>query len=291
MKVVGRLPYESTAAPLTAPQSWNGEPITVDIARGNIEVIGDPHATQLSVVGDAITWAQNADDAGVISRAILATAKIDHDANGVRVTCQLVQGDFKSANPDATQCNVRIVVPAPAGVTHDVHAYARDGFVYLQRLTTSATSHIVSTGIEVEATQLKGNVEVHAGWTDVEVKPMPGSSVVVESTTDDWYSIPTLQEVPKREERDGSAKFGATVRLPQDFRAQRVELSSAGASVEATPFPDVVSGAPRGPLDATAAQLVSVRANQGNATLLVLDPTATGSRTTGLGKSEREAWE
>lgn len=291
LEVVPRLPYESKPTALAAPQAWNGEPIVVDIERGNIEVIGDPDAEELTIVGDAITWAQRADDAGEIARAILATARVGRDANGaVHVTCGLVDGDFKSALPEATQCNIRVVVPAPAGATHDVQAYARDGFVYLHRLTTSPTSRIMSTGIEVEAVQLRGNVEVHAGWLDVEVKPIPGGRVVVESTTDDWYDIPTLQQTPKREPRDGGARFGATVRLPQDFRSQRVELYSAGASVETFPFPDVVSGAPRGPVDASAAQLIAVRANQGNATLLALDPTLTGTRTTGLGTSVRGPW-
>lgn len=292
LEVVPRLPYESKPTSLAPAQAWNGEPVVVDIERGNIEVIGDPDAKELAITGNAITWAQRASDAGEIAKAILATAKVSRDATGaVRVTCGLVDGDFASALPQATQCNVRVVVPAPAGATHDVQAYARDGFVYLQRLTTSPTSRIKSTGIEVEAVQLRGNVEVHAGWLDVEVKPIPGGRVLAESTSDDWYDIPSLRQTPKRDERDGSARFGATVRLPKDFRAQRVDLFSAGAAVEAFPFPDVVSGAARGPVDASAAQVIAVRANQGNATLLALDPTITGTRLSGLGSTTRSAWD
>lgn len=291
LEVVPRLPYESKPTALAPPQAWNGEAVVVDIERGNIEIIGDPDAKELTVTGNAITWAQRASDAGEIAKAILATAKVERDGSGaVRVTCGLVSGDFESALPEATQCNIRVVVPSPAGAAHDVRAHARDGFVYLQRLTTSPTSRIVSTGIEVEAAQLRGNVEVHAGWLDVEVKPTPGSRVVVESTTEDWYDIPSLQGTPKREKRDGSARFGATLRLPQDFRSQRVELFSAGASIEAFAFPDVVPGAARGPQGASAAQLIAVRANQGNATLLALDPTLTGSRTSGLGTAIRGPW-
>lgn len=292
LELVPRLPYESKPTALAPPQAWNGEPIVVDIERGNIEIIGDPDAKELSITGNAITWAQRASDAGEIAKAIVATAKVGRDESGaVRVTCGLASGDFKSALPEATQCNIRVVVPSPAGATHDVRAHARDGFVYLQRLSTSPASRIVSTGIEVEAAQLRGNVEVHAGWLDVEVKPIPGGRVVVESTTEDWYDIPTLQGTPKREKRDGSARFGATLRLPQDFRSQRVDLFSAGASIETYPFPDVVPGQARGPLDASAAQLIAVRANQGNATLLALNPTLTGSRTSGLGTVVRGAWD
>lgn len=289
---VPRLPYESKPVSLAEPKVWAGEPLVVDIERGNIEVIGDPAVKDVTITANAITWSQSATDAGDIAKAIVATAKVGRDPSGaIRVTCGLVDGNFGSALPEATQCNVRVVLPAPSGSTHHVQAYARDGFVYLQRLTTSPSSVIRSTGIEVEAAQLRGNVEITAGWLDVEVKPIPGGRVITKSTTEDWYDIPTLQQTPKRDARDGGARFGATVRLPRDFRAQRVDLSSAGASVETFPFPDVVSGAPRGPVDAAAAQLVAVHANQGNATLLALDPTVTGSRLSGLGRIALVPWQ
>lgn len=288
LEIVPRLPYDSRPANVGAPLAWSGEAIDVDVERGNIEVIGSPSATEVTVTANATTWARNADDAGALARAFLATAKVERDRGALRVSCRVPSGSFGTALVETSQCNVRVVVPEGTR-PHAVRVVARDGFVYLQRLTSAPSTAILASGIEVEATQLRGNVGVSSYWADVEVKPTPGARVYVGSASDDWYDLPTLNPTPKRGE-GGEAKFGATLRLPKDFRARRVDMSSAGASVEHFAFPDVRPGAPRGAIDASAAEHVAVHANQGNATLLALDDTITGSRTTNLGAIAREPW-
>lgn len=285
-----RLPYVTSNQTLVQDEPWNGESLKVHVQHGNVQVVGLREAKTIKVRFHTLTWAVNEDDARAMRDAQLEKFSFRRVGERIEVFCGKMTSDVASASAAATQCNVRVEVPAPEGVVHDVQVYAEDGFTYLNRLASGPTSRIVATGIEIDALLLRGNVELHAGWLDAEVEPIPGATVAVESTTGDWYFIPTLEEVPKRAERDGAAKFGATLRIPKDFSAQRVELFSAGGSVEAFAFPDAVNGYPRGPLDTSSARLVSVRANQGNATLLVFGQTFTSSRTDDFGTDIRDPW-
>jgi hypothetical protein len=290
VEVHPRLPFTSAPQSVVTSQAWSGEPILVDVEHGNVEVVGERNASGITVRADTLTWADNADDARGMSAALLAKVSVTREGGTLVVRCAKADHDVGSALADASQCNVRVEIPAPDGVVHDVRAYAEDGFTYLNRLESGPGTQIVATGIEVEGLLLRGNVAVHAGWADVEAEPIAGASILVESTTDDWYAIPSLQQAPKREPRDGSAKFGATLRIPSDFRAARVDLSSAGASVDTSAFPDVVSGQARGPLGPTAAALVTVKANQGNATLLPAGQNVTLSRQGDFGTDTRDPW-
>jgi len=114
--------------------------------------------------------------------------------------------------------------------------------------------------------------------------------VFVGSESDDWYYVPSLAEVEKRDENDGAARFGATLRLPKDFTSHLVTITSRGAAVETFGFPDVVSGAARGNMSAFSSQSITVSANQGNATLLVLGESVTTSRTGDFETDPRTPW-
>lgn len=285
-----RLPYVTSNQTLVQDEPWNGESLKVHVQHGNVQVVGLRDAKAIKVRFHTLTWAANEDDARSMRDAQLEKFSFRREGERIEVFCGKMQDDVASASAAATQCNVRVEIPAPEGAVHDVQVYAEDGFTYLNRLASGPTSRIVATGIEIDALVLRGNVELHAGWLDAEVEPIPGATIAIESTTDDWYHIPTLEGVPKRDERDGAARFGATLRIPKHFRAERVELYSAGGSVEAFDFPDVVNGYPRGPVDASAARLVSVRANQGNATMLVFGESFTSSRMDDFGTDIRDPW-
>jgi hypothetical protein len=82
------------------------------------------------------------------------------------------------------------------------------------------------------------------------------------------------------------ARFGATLQL--EGLPCSASISSAGAD-ERSRSP-TWCGSPRGPLDAYAAQLVSVRANQGNATLLAREDAFIGTRSDDFGVDPRDAW-
>lgn len=290
VRVHPRLPYTSSTKTIAENEPWSGEPIRVQVEHGNVQVVGLRSAKGITVRATMYTWADDPEDAGAMEKEILAGLTVSREDGRFVVHCAEPERDVRSALANASQCNVRVEVPAPEGAVHDVEAYAIDGFTYLRRLATNAHTSIRATGIEIEGFDLRGNVSLHAGWLDAEVEPIAGARIEIESTTDDWYYVPSLAAVPKRSPRDGAAEFGATLRLPRDFRAQRVELSSAGASVEAFAFPDVVSGAPRGPVDASAAALVAVRANQGNATLLPLGETFSSVRHDEFGSDTRDPW-
>ena len=290
VEVKARAPYLSSPVGIDE-QAWNGEAITVDVERGNIEIVGSPSRTTIAVRADTLTWAQTQKDASDIRAATIATAKLERDARGRwSVHCEIPKGDFGSALREATQCNVRIDVPAPDGVVHDIHAIAHFGDVYLNHLQSGASSEILVSGIEVEGVSLRGNVSVYSFWGDVEIEPRANGNVLVSSESGDWYYLPTLEAVEKRNTQDGSARFGATLRIPKDFTARTVSLSSRGAAVEAFGFPDVHYGAPRGPVGPASAQSVTVAANQGNATLLVLGENVTTSRTGDFATDGRLAW-
>ncbi len=285
-----RLPYASKPVSI-GEETWNGEAISIDVERGNIEIVGQPSAKTIAVRANTYTWADNQDDASAMRAATIATAKLERDERGNwRVSCSIPKDSHGSALPEATQCNVRIDLPAAEGVVHDVHAIAHFGDIYLNRLQSSATTRILASGVEVTGTVLRGNVEIYSDWADVEVEPRAGGNVLVASETGDWYYLPSLQAVEKRDERDGAAKYGATLRIPQSFTSRLVSLSSVGASVEKFDFPDVVPGMPRGPVDATSAQAITVVANQGNATLLAWGKSFTQSRQGDFSTDGRVPW-
>lgn len=270
---------------------WGGEPIFVDLQRGNIEIVGNPNITTIRMRVRPLTWAEQKSDASRILEAIEKGATFSHDANNRWVaSCPIPTGDFGTVNVDATQCNVRIDVPAPEGSSHAIQAIARFGDVYLNRLQSNAATTIEASGIEVQGFQLRGNVHVDSYYADVEVEPRGSGNVFVGSESDDWYYVPSLSEVEKRDENDGAAKFGATLRLPKDFTTQRITIASRGAVVETFGFPDVVSGAPRGTQTAFSSQSITVTANQGNATLLVLGESITTSRTGDFETDNRTPW-
>lgn len=290
LQIVPRAPYVSSPASV-AEQPWNGEALSVDVERGNIEIVGHATAKTISVRVDTLTWARKNEDASAMRAATVATAKLERDASGNwSVKCEIPKGEFGSALPEATQCNIRIDLPAPEGVIHDVRALARFGDVYMNRLQSGPSTRIVASGIEVEGHVLRGNVQVYSYWADVEVEPRPNGEVLVSSQSDDWYYLPTLEQVEKRDDKDGSARFGATLRIPGDFTSRVVSLSSRGAAVEAFAFPDVRLGMPRGPIGPASAQSVTVAANQGNATLLVWGENYTTSRTGDFATDVRVPW-
>jgi len=258
LEIVPRGPYVSSPAAVDE-QAWNGEPVSVDVERGNIEIVGNPDAKTIRVRVTTMTWARNRADASAIRAATVATAKLERTPNGsLSVTCTIPKGDFGSALNESTQCNIRIDIPAPEGVVHDIYAIARVGDVYMNRLQSGPTTQILASGIEVEGALLRGNVKAYSYYADVEVEPRANGEVVVASESGDWYHLPNLEEVEERDERDGSARYGATLRIPKDFTARSVMLASRGAAVEALGFPDVQSGMPRGPLGPSSAQSVTV---------------------------------
>jgi hypothetical protein len=290
LEVVPRAPYGSSPVVIDE-QAWNGEAVVVDVERGNIEIVGRPEAKTIKVQADTLTWAQKQKDASDMRAATIATARLERDASGAwSVKCEIPKGDFGSALPEATQCNVRIEVPAPEGVVHDVHAIAHFGDVYMNRLQSGPSTRIVASGIEVEGLVLRGNVQIYSYYADVEVEPRASGDVLVTSASEDWYYLPTLEEVEKRDKDDGAARFGATLRIPRDFTSRVVSLSSRGAAVEAFGFPDISSGAPRGPVGPLSAHSVTVTANQGNATLLVWGESVTTARGGDFATDARLPW-
>jgi hypothetical protein len=290
LELVPRAPYGSSPV-VVAEQAWNGEALDVEVERGNIEIVGHPDTTSITVRANTLTWAREQKDASDIRAATIATARLERGTNGnLVVKCDIPKGDFGTALNEATQCNVRVDIPAPEGVVHDVRAVARFGDVYMNRLQSGPSTTIVASGIEVEGQLLRGNVQAYSYWADVEVEPRPNGEVFVASESGDWYYLPTLQEVEKRDARDGSARFGATLRIPRDFTSRVVSMSSRGANVEAAAFPGLRSGAPRGPLGPLSADSVTVTANQGNATLLVWGESYNAIRTADFATDARVPW-
>lgn len=285
-----RLPYETQVFEV-AREPWAGEPVHIEVQHGNVEVVGVPGATDVRIAGRVLTWTRDRADVQAMYELVRSGLRVERAPDGaLRILCAEAPHDVGDAQASATQCNVRVELPAPEQVEHALTAVAHFGDVYLNRLQSGADSALVARGIEVEGVLLRGNVHLQSEWGDAEVEPRAGGTVYLGSGTGDWFNLPTLLPTPKRDERDESARFGATLRLPQDFSAEEVRLSSVGAAVETPHFSDVVPGQPRGPLGPHSARRIEVAANQGNATLLAVERGHTLSRSGAFGTDSRTPW-
>lgn len=281
LELIPRVPYESSLREVGSPLVWSGEPIELSVELGNVELIGDPDASELSVRARALTWSRlnDQESARAANNAILATAQVVVQNGRVRVSCGRLAEDIGSALANATQCDVRVVVPASAGVTHAVRVETGNGAAFLQRLTSPPGGRIeAEIAGRLEAWELRGDLLLRAGSMDVEVSPTAGSVVDAEA------SVIWSGGTPSEEEQKQEA--GVTLRLPADFRSQMVHLGSAQGSVVTADFPGLQPGQPwkAGP---GAAQFLRVQADWGDATLRPLVGVVPGRyRESPLGRSE-----
>lgn len=278
-----RVPYESNLKSVGEPLEWHGEPVNVDVARGFVEVVGDPDVTSVVVTSHALTWARygDLDDARAINDEILATAKVEMLDGSVRVSCGVPSGDHGSAEANATQCDLRVVIPAPVGATHAVSVRTGLGDVFLQRLATTSTGFIDLDVVGfVEAWDLHGNVVSRAGANAIEVTPSLAGVVDVEST------VALAGELDSGDGfGDAKDKTGTTLHLPSDFATQALVLHSADGDVRLAEFPDLVPGAPSRP-GSDPATLIRAQADWGHVELAKLQSFTTRSRTSALGVIE-----
>ena len=274
-----RVPYQSSVRDVGEPLIWQGEPIDVHVERGNVEVVGDPGATSVRVTSRAMTWASYGDtgDAKAMNDAILSTAFARVEDGFLKVGCKAIDDDIGSAQAASTQCNLRVMVPAPDGATHDVHVTTGLGDAFLANLSTSPWGAIDLYVVgSVEAWGLRGNVHSQASENDIEATPLPGGFIDADSTI-------ILQVPGDREQADQGASSGTTLRLPSAFGANAVDLASQQGSVLTADFPNLASGVPHNP-GPSAAALVRGHADWGDVKVLTLHSLAGRSRTSDLGQ-------
>jgi hypothetical protein len=280
-----RVPYESNVKTVGEPLEWNGEAVEIDVERGFVEVVGDPDAQQIVVTSHAMTWARYGDvaDARAINEEILATATAELVDGKVRVSCGVPSGDHGSAQASSTQCDLRIVIPAPVGATHALTARTGLGDLFLQRLTTAPTGFIdVNVNGYIEAWAISGNVVARAGANDLEVLPIPGGIVDVESTIALAVGLDSEDGL-----HDAKHVTGTTLRLPETFATQSLVLFSDDGDVRLGDFPDLVPKTQSRP-GANPATLISARADWGHVELAKLLTYTTRSRTSPLGVIEQK---
>ena len=238
-----RLPYQSTNETLKEDETWQGERLVVRVERGTLEVVGLRQATNLRLRANALTWSEDVEDAKKMHRRVLDGVRFERHGNEIRIACAVPDDDVGTALANATQCNLRLEVPAPEGAMHDIDVRTDQGNVVLHRLATGPTNQIRAWGTEVRAFALRGNVHVVSAWADIECEPMAQSLVSIESKSGDWYYLPSLRQVEKQGNQ-GEARFGATLRLPKSFTTQHLQMSSVGATVDVDAFPGLVLNAP-----------------------------------------------
>jgi hypothetical protein len=258
---------------------WQGEPIDIDVRRGNVELVGDPNATEVHVTSRALTWASygDTDSAKKMNDAILATASVAVEDGVLTVRCNTIDDNIGSAQADSTQCDLRVMVPAPPQATHDVRVTTGLGDVFLARLATSPWGKIdLQVAGFVEGWLLRGNVHSSASDNDIEIAPLAGGFVDVQSNI-------ILQVPGERDDPDNGASSGTTLRLPADFGANAVDLWSKQGTVISGEFPGLVSGAPLNP-GPQAAALVRGHADWGDVKVLVAPTLVQRSRTSDLGE-------
>lgn len=280
-----RVPYETKVHSVGEPLAWHGEAIAVDVERGFVEVVGDPDATSIVVTSHALTWARygDVDDARAINDEILSTAKAEIVDGVVRVSCGVPSGDHGSAEANATQCDLRVVVPAPAGAMHSLAVRTGLGDAFLQRLVTTPTSFIDLNVVGVvEAWDLEGNVVSRAGANDIEVTPRPGGVVDVESTIALAGELDTSEGA-----NDAKDVVGTTLHLPADFATQSLVLYSDDGDLQLGDFPDLFAGSSSRP-GADPATLVRAQADWGHVKLAKLQSFTSRTRTSPLGPIEQK---
>ena len=280
MKLSPRVPYESSIRDVGEPVAWNGEALDVQVERGFVEVVGDPDASELVVTARAMTWARyrDVDSAKQINDAILKTASVVKDASVVRVRCGVVEADVGSAQSEATQCNVRVVVPAPAGATHELKLRTGLGDAFLQRLTTSPAGRLdLDVSGLIDGWDPHRNLLARAGASDVEIAPGPGGTVDVASLIALGVGLSTEKGL-----NDAKDKAGTTLRLPADFATQSLVLWSEDGDVGTPDFPDLTPTAAVRP-GASPAALVRATADWGHVSLFAAQEFSSRTRTSTLG--------
>jgi hypothetical protein len=280
LELVPRVPYESEIQSVGEPLVWHGEPLDVSVERGFVEVIGDPDASELVVTARALTWARygDIDDARSINDAILDTASVSLSDGIVRVHCDVVDDDRGSAQAEATQCNVRVVVPAPPGATQELRLRTGLGDAFLQRLTTSPGGKLdLEVGGLVEAWELRANVVSSAGAHDLEITPLAGGFVDVTSTIALAAGSSTSEGAT-----DAKDLFGTILRLPPDFATESLVLFSTDGEVTTPGFPDLAPAATSRPGESPAS-LIRATAEWGHVQLFTLPNITSRSRTSPLG--------
>lgn len=280
-----RVPYETKVRSVGEPLEWHGEAIDVRVERGFVEVVGDPDVTNIVVTSHALTWARFGDveDARAINDEILATANAEVVDGVVRVSCGLPSGDVGSAEANATQCDLRVVIPAPNGAKHSVKVRTGLGDAFLQRLETTPTSFIDLDVVGfVEGWELQGNVVSRAGANDIEVTPEPGGVVDVESTVALAGELDTAEGFD-----DAKDEMGTTLHLPADFATQSLVLYSDDGNVQLAEFPDLFATAANRPGE-NPATLVRAQADWGHVRLAKLQSFTSRTRTSPLGVIEKK---
>jgi hypothetical protein len=171
-----------------------------------------------------------------------------------------------------------VVVPAPAGATHQLKLTTGLGDAFLQRLTTTPQGRLeLNVNGFVEGWDLHGNVFSQAGASDLEVTPLAGGSIEVISHIALAVGLNSGEGL-----HDAKHKTGTTLRLPGDFATQTLKLWSDDGSVTTPDFPDLTVAASARP-GAAPASLVRATADWGHVTLLALQEFSSRSRTSALG--------
>jgi hypothetical protein len=280
-----RVPYESNVRDVGEPLEWHGEPVSVDVERGFVEVVGDPDVENIVVTSHALTWARygDVDDARAMNDDILGTARVELVDGTVRVSCGLPSGDHGTAEANATQCDLRVLIPAPTGAQHRVAVRTGLGDAFLSRLTSPPMEFIdLWVNGFIETWDLTGNLVASGAVNDIEVTPYAGGVVDVEARV-----IVAGQASTQDGFNDAKHVTGSKLHLPADFATQTLDLFSNDGELWLAQFPDLGPGSTSRPGE-DPATLVRAHADWGHVELVKLVEYSSRSRLSPLGKIEQK---
>jgi hypothetical protein len=240
---------DSAPTTRTATKAWAGEPIEIENANGDVEVIGEPGRTTIEVSAKTFVFAnkEDAEQARAVQQGVRDSLAIVENGTNFYVKC--AKGTTNgSADGNLSGCE-DFVVRVPAGTEAAglaLKATAQNGDLRVSGLTaaTGQQLQVIAKNGDVVAAAIVGGVKVESGNGDVSasVRPTRGSLVEVRTENGD-----------------------ATLGLPANFAADRVALEASGR-VDTSAFSDVQNGSGRGAAG-TGAASIAVIARNGDAVL------------------------
>jgi hypothetical protein len=231
--------------------TWNGQLIHVFNQNGDLTIVADPNATNVSLT--AIPFAYADPDAGADAQAAIADVTnligID-ESNGFAVNCPIAQSNHGTAKNGTTGCSLTVTVPAGTtqlGLTLDGHA--GNGPLTAQGTFTA------DTGAQVILRSDNGDVSG--------VQIVGGAKARSENGTVTAAFTPTVGAVEEASSGNGDVTLG----LPANFAADSLQLSAPSGNVNITGFSDITATSTSRGAAGTGAKSITVTTDLGNVTI------------------------
>jgi hypothetical protein len=250
---------DAMAAPLE--QSFaEGTPIRVENARGDVSVVGVPGLRAVRLSARPKVWmdVDQCAEARAALEEVRATLKLEVGADGaIAATCGRANGDTRDSliGEDKSSGCQDFVVEVPGDIGIALAATATDNSLSVRGVTAAANAALtLNAGYSIDAWDLTGSVDATSEYEiSVAVTPTKGSTIDINKGLEpvgDVLPLPRWEREPL-----------VILKLPIDFAADIITLKSPDVKIDASTFPNVLSGRGRG-TPGTGASRISVASKE-----------------------------